>query len=211
MSYDWLNAALAEQVDFFRASAERFDAGRQHEAKRLGLTIRVLLHDAGGSKSLLEQLGLKSELSFLDTRRRRELPAGHQVAEQLGWPSGMVVLSMGFGGVTTFKPALDGDQESRPAEVAFEVWWEHPLLVSKDGTMWSRRLLILGAANKEGGGHIDPNPPAWWRDLRDGTWLGAVTVQGPAGESVPLSDLAPAVIRQITHELLATLEAADSA
>lgn len=88
MSYDRLNAALAEQVDFLRASAEGFDAGRQDEAKRLGLTIRVLLHDAGGSKSLLEQLGLKSELSFLDTRRRRELPAGHRLPSSSGGRAG---------------------------------------------------------------------------------------------------------------------------
>ena len=210
MSTDRLNALLVEQVDFLRASAERFDAGRQHEAKRLALTIRVLLHDTDGSKSLLEQLGLKSKLSLLNTRTVRDPPAGYQVLEQLGWPSGMVVLSTGVGGPTTFTPVLGSDQDSRPAEVAFDAWWEQPLLVSKDRTMWSRRRFILGAANKEGGGHVDPNPSAWWRDLRDGTWIGAVTVHGPAGEA-PLIDLAPAVIRQITHELLATLEAAGHA
>ena len=207
MSDNRLKASLAEQVDFLRASAERFDAGHQHEAKRLALTIRVLLHDTDGSKSLLEQLGLKSELRFLDTRTRQEPPAGFQVLEQLGWPTGMVVLSMAIGGPTTFRADLGSDQESRPGEVAFDAWWEESLLVSKDGTGWNRRRFIIGAANQEGGGHVDPKPCAWWRDLRDGTWIGAVKIDGPAGE-VPVSDLAPTVIRQITHELLATLEAA---
>jgi hypothetical protein len=208
MSYDRLNESLAEQVDFLRASAERFDAGHQHEAKRLALTIRVFLHDTDGSKSLLEQLGLKSALAFLDTRTRWGPPVG--VQKQIGWPPGMVVLSMSTGGSTTFRAELGSDQESEPGEVNFNDWWDEPLLVSKDGTSRNRRRFILGAANQEGGGHVEPKPSAWWRDLRDGTWIGAVKVDGPAGE-VPLSDLAPAVIRQIAHELLGTLEAAGHA
>jgi hypothetical protein len=210
LSDDRLKASLTEQVDFLRASAERFDAGHQHEAKRLALTIRVLLHDTNGTKSLLEQLGLKSELGFLDTRTRRGPPAGFQVSEQLGWPTGMVVLEIAIGGPTTFRANRASDQDSRPAEVSFDAWCEESLLVSKDGTRWNRRRFILGAANQEGGGHVDPKPSTWWRDLRDGTWMGAVKVDGPAGQ-VPLSDLEPAVIRQITHELLVSLEAAGHA
>jgi hypothetical protein len=118
-----LKAALAEQVDFLRASAERFDAGHQHEAKRLALTIRVLLHDTASSKSLLEQLDLKSSLAFLDTRTRRQPPAGVPALEQLGWPTGMVVLAMATNGPTTFRAALDSDQTSSPRVVAIDSWW----------------------------------------------------------------------------------------
>jgi hypothetical protein len=210
MSEDRLKESLTEQVDFLRASAERFDAGHQHEAKRLALTIRVLLHDTDGSKSLLEQLALKSALAFLDTRTRREPPVGVQVLKQIGWPTGIVVLSMRIGGSTNFRAELGIDRESQPRDINFDDWWEEPLLVSKDGTTWNRRRFILGAANQEGGGHVDPKPSAWWRDLRDGTWIGAVKVDSLAGE-VPVSDLAPAVIRQITHELLGTLKAAGHA
>jgi hypothetical protein len=212
MSDDRLMASLAEQVDFLRASADRFDAGYEHEAKRLALTIRVLVHDTDGSKSLLEQLNLKSALAFVDTHTRPEQPSGPQVARQLGWPPGMVVLSTAVGGPsTTFRAVLDSDKESRSAKVAFDVWWQQsPLLVAKDGRSWNRRRFILGAANEEGGAHVEPKPSAWWRDLRDGTWIGAVMVETAAGEAA-LSDLAPAVIRQITHELLTTLEAAGHA
>jgi hypothetical protein len=83
MSDDRLNRCLAEQVDFLRASAERFDAGQEHEAKRLALTIRVLVYDSGNGDSLLAQLGLKSTLRFLDTRARRKPPAGYQVLARI--------------------------------------------------------------------------------------------------------------------------------
>jgi hypothetical protein len=111
---------------------------------------------------------------------------------------------------TSFRAVLGSDEGSPSAEVAFDVWWQSRLLVAKDGRSWNRRRFILGAAHKEGGAHVDPKPPAWWRDLRDGTWIGAVKVETPTGE-VALSDLAPAVMRQIAHELLTTLEAAGHA
>ena len=211
MSDDRLKPCLAEQVDFLRASGQRFDAGHPHEAKRLALTIRVLLYDTNNSRSLLEQLGLKSELAFLDTRTRPKPAPGFQISEQVGWPTGMVIMQATLGGPSwTFRATLGSSQESRPAEVPFDVWWEEPLIVSQDGTEWNRRRFILGAANQEGGGHVDPKPSAWWRDLRDGTWMGAAKYQGPEGW-LPMSDLAPAVIRQITRELLMALEAAGHA
>jgi hypothetical protein len=204
---------LAEQVDFLRASAERFDAGHEHEYKRLALIIRVLLHDTNSSESqsLMDQLGLKSQLTSLDTRTRRDALASSQVVEQVGWPAGMVLLAMPMGGgETTFRAVLGSDQESRPAKVAFDSWWEDALVVSKDGTAFNRRRFIGGAADQEGGAHVDPKPRAWWRDLRDGTWIGAVKLLTPYGE-MPVSTLAPAVIRQMTYELLVTLEAAGHA
>ena len=124
---DRLQTALVEQVDFLRASAERFDQGYDHEVKRLALTMRVL-HDTGGSSSLLGQLGLKSKLAFFNTRTGREPPPGRQVMEQLGWPTGMVMLSMTVGSpMMTFRAALGSDQQSQPAEVPFDAWWNEPL------------------------------------------------------------------------------------
>jgi hypothetical protein len=157
---------------------------------------------------------------FLDTRIREQPPRGGiEYTEQRAWPTGMVILSMTLGvggGPTTYRAARDefrdalDDDEDLPPPVAFDSWWEDAVLVSNDGTEWSRRRFILGAANQEGGGHVDPKPAASWRGLRDGTWIGAVKIHGPAGAG-PVSDLAPAVIRQITYELLVTLEAAGHA
>jgi hypothetical protein len=63
---DELERLLKEQLQFLRTSARLYDEGEHSEAKRLAVSIRVLVHDTKKSKSLLGQLGLKS-LDFLDT------------------------------------------------------------------------------------------------------------------------------------------------
>ena len=61
-----LRQHLVEQLGFLRRSAEAYDSGLVDEAKRLAVTIRILVHDTEKSKSLLGQL---HELSrwFLNT------------------------------------------------------------------------------------------------------------------------------------------------
>jgi hypothetical protein len=68
---DELKSLLDEQLDFLRTSADAFDRGVLSEYKRIALVLRVLLHDTSQSRSLLEQLGVKAGLRFLDTRNRR--------------------------------------------------------------------------------------------------------------------------------------------
>jgi hypothetical protein len=48
-----LLANLAESIDFLNLSASSFDNGYEAEAKRLAVTLRVLLHDTAQSHSLL--------------------------------------------------------------------------------------------------------------------------------------------------------------
>ena len=43
---------LKEQILFLKASASAFDEGFDGEAKRLAVTVRVLLHDTNNSISL---------------------------------------------------------------------------------------------------------------------------------------------------------------
>ena len=58
---------LREHVDFLKASAGAFDSGFEAEAKRLAVSLRVLLHDTSGSRALLGQLDVKNKLRFTET------------------------------------------------------------------------------------------------------------------------------------------------
>src|SRR5438094_679123 len=52
-----LEEHLKDHLDFLKASTDAFDAGKDGEAKRLAVSIRVLCHDTSASRSLLGQLG----------------------------------------------------------------------------------------------------------------------------------------------------------
>ena len=51
-----LELLFAEQIGFLEASAKAFDQGYEGEAKLLAVAVRILLHDADRSHSLLGQI-----------------------------------------------------------------------------------------------------------------------------------------------------------
>lgn len=65
-SSEALQSNFKDQIEFLNASAAAFDAGHEGEAKRLAVTIRVLLHDTDQSHSLMDQLGIKNR-DYVDT------------------------------------------------------------------------------------------------------------------------------------------------
>lgn len=56
-----------EHRTYLRSSAASFDAGYEPEAKRMAVSLRVLLHDTPQSISVFKQLGLKDSWTFDDT------------------------------------------------------------------------------------------------------------------------------------------------
>lgn len=61
-----LQRHLNEQLGFLERSTASFDQGYEDEAKRLAVTLRVLLHETAQSHSLLGQLG-RRQGAFVDT------------------------------------------------------------------------------------------------------------------------------------------------
>ena len=58
---------LKDQLRFLRNSSSSYDNGFEGEAKRLAVTIRILVHDTKNSTSLLHQLVIKHKLKMLNT------------------------------------------------------------------------------------------------------------------------------------------------
>jgi len=199
---DRLLTLLSEQIDFLEASCSRYDEGAEHEAKRIALSVRVLVHDTDSSKSLLGLLGVKDTLEFVDTAQSMQMtPTFHQ-------PVGFVVPDMERG-QEHYKPILDDFGRYRSSR--FDKWWETVLIrpldhkvreKTKGRASFSRRDFILGAANQEGGAHVGPSPRLWWCDLLSQDYLGALKTQS----GVPISGLIPASIRQIGFEVVETLK-----
>lgn len=53
-----LEEHLKAHLGFIKKSAALYDTGDTEEAKRIAVSVRVLLHDTQQSRSLLGQLGL---------------------------------------------------------------------------------------------------------------------------------------------------------
>jgi hypothetical protein len=194
-----LEQHLEEQLQFLEASADAFDAGREAEAKRLALTLRVLLHTAK-SHSLLSQLGLEDK-PFYDSARMREYG---NLNKQL---HSLVVARVPVPGSGAAGPDYVAmlDWQLAPADrwLPFPTWWRNEVLDGGEGVSMSRRDLVLTVANKDGGGHVDPEVPTSYARLTRWNAMGWEAVA--QGQRRPLEGPHLASIRQITHEVLKTL------
>ncbi|MFH1140294.1 MAG: hypothetical protein V1724_01180, partial [Chloroflexota bacterium] len=201
----------------------------EDEAKRLATTIRVLVHDTKSMRSLLGQLNMKDSIQIHSTAHpfnpMNLLP--HQ-----GLVMMRVEAAEGAGAAVTFTllgedepyadapldkprakmtyiPRCSGPEGSgpKPTKSPFNKWWGEVVIKDKDGRRFTRRDLVLGLADKEGGTHVDPtldkeyamlsrfNSQGW----RVNTW-GIV--------QPPDNSLVAASVRQIAYEVLLSIEQA---
>ncbi|RUY28880.1 MULTISPECIES: SEC-C metal-binding domain-containing protein [unclassified Mesorhizobium] len=191
LTRDELLAHLDEQIEFLNRSAEAFDTGFKGEAKRLAVSVRVLVHDTRNSASLLGQLAMKSG-KFLDSAF--EIKAGNLVPH-----GGLVYMALGAG--AEYVAQLDDVPETRLVE--FDQWWSEPVFVDKSGNKLSRRDVILTSADQDGGAHVDPALDEAFAALASGSSMGWISNEN--GAQKPIAGPQKAAIRQIAHELLKSL------
>ncbi len=193
-SADELRKHLDEHLGFLRTSAELYDGGALAEAKRLAVSIRVLVHDTSTSKSLLGQLSLKTS-AFIDTAS--EFPQDIVTSY-----AGLVDMLLGTG-TPKYTPHLDSIGSR---SVSFEQWWDAPVIIDFKQRKITRQRLILAVANKDGGVHVDPELDDIYADLSRSNSMSRMYSSN--GTWHPLIGVEHASVRQVAHEVLRTFDPA---
>ncbi len=193
LTNDELRAHLEEQLGFIEASATSFDGGLEGEAKRLAVTIRVLLHDTKASHSLLGQLNAKN-VDFFDTAFEFD-------PKNISPHGGLVFIAHGPPR-TRYVAMLDDVPVKHMTP--FDTWWNAPVFVDKERRELSRKDLVLTAANQDGGAHVDPALDDVYYSLTRGNSLGWTVSEN--GIARPMEGPERAAIRQIAHEVLKTFK-----
>jgi len=205
---------LDEQIEFLRASAKSFDCGAESEAKRLAVTIRVLLHDTTKSHSLLQQLGLKPNMPLVHSGR--PLPRGPKRNRIQNLDGGLCRLGP-EGKYVPFLGDFPPDRDHPPQ--CFLDWWHREVFTDGEGAEFSRRKYVLNVANKDGGAHVAPKLPKDFEHLTRENSAGFLNNSKGSGsfgvsfsqvggdEGEPFSNsLVLASIRQMAWELLESIE-----
>ncbi len=197
-SYDATTIDLLEQWDFLKLSMDAYDEGREHEAKRLAVTIRVLVHDHGGT-SLLTQLGKRDQMEWFTSGAVD--PHNLLPSQQLTW---MQVEATENGSKMSYQPYSEADLQAFPNEwVDFETYWNEAVIEDGRGISFSRRNLVLMLGNRSGGAHVGKLEAAE-RSLASGTEFGWAFVVGDAVS--PFHDNpVPASVRSMAGEMDLTL------
>jgi hypothetical protein len=154
-----LNAQLFEQLDFIETSSREFDAGKLHEAKRIANAIYTIVVDKSRTVSILRQLKVKDEISFLASGTKYD-PLSNPEKTRFQSPP-LVRIVTGQNGFE-YTPRLDQSPKNHRM-LEFENWW------NKDAIFWyraqggqgpeektmSRKDLVSSLTDQDGGRHLD--------------------------------------------------------
>lgn len=196
-----LEQRLTGIVSQLLRSVDAYESGFTDEARRMALSIRVLLHDTRKQISLLTHLGLKSGITMYDT-------ASEVDPRQLGAHFSLLTLLLpapdGKPEPARLEARLDGQPASpKPEMQGFDEWWNAVAIRDDDGHHFSRRDIILYLANKDGGAHVDLHVDPIYLRLASGE-AGSWRRWGP-GTNELIENIELATARQVTHEVLVSL------
>jgi hypothetical protein len=189
---------LQEQLGFIQRSCSAFDQGAEDESLRLATALRVIFHNTSNSVSLISHLGYSNRTMLSSSRGHRNWK--DYLAAELDFTSSHPVKMI---------PMLGDEFITLP----LTRWWENEPVFVHNGQDYVRRKIILSAANKDGGAHVDAQLEAYYESLCEGKYAVGITSDITYPGAPPFSQgvtIFPknahlALIRQFAHEALATV------
>jgi hypothetical protein len=185
-----LREQLNRQLGYLERSAALYDAGHREEAVRLATTIRVLVHDTRNSISLLRHLGGKG-ISLASTAK---VEVGERPGRTL---HAMEVL------LTFTARGMGPKTDPRDIQVYLPVkeWWSQVVHIHGAENRLTRKDIVLFAANKDGGAHVDDELSASGKRLLEGAWV-RISGVGADRQSEVLRDHHFLMLRTMAFEIL---------
>lgn len=153
---------LKEQITHLEVSAARYDAGWPEEANRLAVTVRVLVHDTGMSKSILTQMAVKDEMRWIDSNGGIDARRSLMFSSLVTFRS--IVTETGID--MTVLPVGQAEILSRGLLLYFETWWKIAPVMVGNGEQITRSDVVDMLANQDGGAHVNLTKERFVRLLR---------------------------------------------
>jgi len=175
---------LRRQLRFIERSSDSFDRGSFDEAIRIATVLRVIFHNSGKSVSLLKHLNANVRiLTQIQSLPKKATFADATTLIVMGPQGSGLQPRLGKGHYKAFLP--EG------------AWWKQ--LVYVRGELKIKRCdIVLAAANKDGGAHVDAELTAEYEELKRGVWT---ISSGTEGER-PIGDQQFILLRDAAYEVL---------
>ena len=186
---------LREQIYFLQSSAQLYDSGKEIEAKRMAVSLRVLLYDTKDSASLLGQMQLKKKMQFVSTAQKYD--PSNLLSQQC-------LLSMTLksnGGL--YNPLFKNDNRYRL--ISCREWGYEVVFCDIHRKLYRRKDLIQLLANMDGGAHVDAEISDDYSGLKENSLTGWIFCTANGTERGMNNDPVYASMRQMTFEVLQSL------
>jgi hypothetical protein len=187
---------LLEQLRFIERSGAAFDQGHREEAMRIATALRVIFHHTVKSTSLLHHLNavtvnLRSDAP--DRQKQNAALAGKKIVGEFSWA--LASMSPAAGG--KFAPCTDVKAPHRI--IPAPDWWQE-VFAHVDGRDYTRAAVVLWAANKDGGAHVDDTLPPEYEAIRAAGAIGYF--EAPDGSRADIEDAHYTFLRTMAFEVL---------
>lgn len=168
---------LKRQLRFLENSCKVYDEGHVDEAVRIATVIRVLVHDTQRSTSLL---------SHLNALNANIVTSNRVPANAVLFSSSLTTIQMNFesdgqGNMTHEVMQLPAGAEAIHGVLSVFNWWNEPIMKTLEG-VYTRKDIVLWAANKDGGAHVDPTLPPMYVNLVKGKVQSGIATDAPEGQ-----------------------------
>lgn len=191
------NKHLATQLKFLKLSSKSYDEGFEDEAQRLATAIRVLMHDTNSSTSLLKHMNIQNNIYFISSAP--PLIPVNQVSY-----TGLVSMSITGGEGGKYYNNSKNGETMQDFWLGFNDWWNQ-IVIDDKKNVFSRKDLILYAANKEGGAHVDESLNEKYSELTRYNSTGWVYSDSNISKPFNNDPVFPS-IRQIVEEVILSIE-----
>ena len=153
------SAQLKQQLEFLERSCALFDERKyENEAIRMAVVVRTIFHQTDNSTSLLSHLG--NPLVKIPSYIAKDFPSDKAIFFQ-----GLSTAKIQHMVKADLVPILD-DGPPTLIELTFQDWWDQIVWVSGEFKL-SRKQIVLYAANKDGGTHVDATLPESYSSFID--------------------------------------------
>ena len=133
-----------ELVKLLKLACKNYDDGEEMSALNIATNLRVILHDTSISTSLLSLIKVKDKIKYLSSVHQY-LPTNLVSYFGLGYISASPISGL-------YRANLDMNL-SQMKLLDFDDWWNEIVIGNAEGKI-SRKNVVLGIANKEGGAHV---------------------------------------------------------
>jgi hypothetical protein len=182
---------LSKQLGFLQRSCQSYDAGFHAEAIRIATIIRVLIYQTETSTSLLKHLGATT-INLLSTTFEPSLQTYSFVGMgmmYIGSPKSEYFPHLGRGPINDFIPVSK--------------WWNQVVIVLDSWHRITRKMIVLAAADKDGGAHVDAKLTMEYAALQQDGAVGSFGYfRKGQPEEYPIQNAHLVSLRQMGYELL---------
>jgi len=191
--FDYLQH-LRQQYDFLKSDLAQYEDGKPHFGKKIASTLRTIFHNTRDSTAILPGLSNRHGINLHFRDRANPFVDDEETSCYVGFMFGYRIIEK------------DHFQAPFFVKCDFNTYWNSP--VFKEGrVIYTRRQVILFAANRYGGSHVDPEIPAKFLHLVDGS--GPKLISEQCGEEIIITRVAYEAGVQVSlllEELIPELE-----